>query len=125
MLDSDILVDALRRYLPCELWLRSLNDTPTISGFVVMEIVNGCRNKADLQRALGLVSFFPVVWPIQADCVTSLSLLSTYRLSHSLGVIDSLVAATALGQGATLCTFNVKHFAAVPRLTTEQPYVRI
>ncbi len=39
-------------------------------------------------------------------------------------LIDSLIAATAIGQGATLCTFNTKHFAAIPGLVTEQPYAK-
>jgi hypothetical protein len=35
-----------------------------------------------------------------------------------------LIAATAIGQGATLVTFNVKHYRAIQGLSTEQPYSR-
>jgi len=37
---------------------------------------------------------------------------------------DALIAATAIGRGAALVTFNTKHFAVVPGLATEQPYDR-
>jgi len=43
-------------------------------------------------------------------------------LSHSLGLIDALIAATAISAGASLCTYNLKHFRAVPGLVTVQPY---
>ena len=46
------------------------------------------------------------------------------HLSHNLGLIDSLIAATTLGLGATLCTFNVKHYRGVAGLLLEQPYKR-
>jgi predicted nucleic acid-binding protein len=39
-------------------------------------------------------------------------------------LIDALVAACAIGQAATLCTFNLKHYRVIAGLTTEQPYSR-
>jgi predicted nucleic acid-binding protein len=52
---------------------------------------------------------------------TDKGILST---QHRLGLLDALIAACALGQGATLCTFNVKHHRVVAGLVTEQPYPR-
>lgn len=46
------------------------------------------------------------------------------HLSHGLGLVDSLIAATALSLNVPLCTFNVKHFRHIPGLITEQPYQR-
>jgi predicted nucleic acid-binding protein len=48
----------------------------------------------------------------------------TYHLSHNLGLLDTLIAACAIGRSATLCTFNVKHYRVVPGLLTAQPYPR-
>ena len=39
-------------------------------------------------------------------------------------LLDSLIAACAIGLSADLCTFNLKHYQAVPGLTTTQPYSR-
>jgi hypothetical protein len=59
---------------------------------------------------------------MEAGCATALELFAKLHLSHSLGLLDAVIAATAIGAGASLCTFNVKHFRAVPGLVTVQPY---
>ena len=58
------------------------------------------------------------------DCNRALADFTTYHLSHRLGLIDALIAATAIGLSMTLCTFNVKHYRVVPGLQIQQPYTR-
>jgi predicted nucleic acid-binding protein len=65
-----------------------------------------------------------VVWPAEAHCTRALSDFSALHLSHGLGLLDALIAATAIGHGATLCTFNVKHYRAITGLRMLQPYDR-
>lgn len=77
-----------------------------------------------VRNALKLVALLPVVWPTEADCTRALSDFTTYHLSHSLGLLDALIAACAVGRGAMLCTFNIKHYRVVPGLVTAQPYTR-
>jgi hypothetical protein len=52
----------------------------------------------------------PVVWPTTADCQRALTDFIACYLSHNLGLLDTLIAACAIGLSATLCTFNVKHY---------------
>ena len=49
LLDSDIMIDLLRQFLPAIDWLDSLPDEEELilSGFVVMELIQGCRNKTE------------------------------------------------------------------------------
>ena len=89
-----------------------------------MELIQDARNKIEVERALRLVKPLPVVWPTNADCVRALQDFQVLHLSHNLGLIDSLIVATTLGLGATLCTFNVKHYRSVAGLVFEQPYKR-
>ena len=49
---------------------------------------------------------------------------TAFHLSHGLGLVDSLIAACAVGLSATLYTFNAKHYRVVPRLVIAQPYTR-
>jgi predicted nucleic acid-binding protein len=49
---------------------------------------------------------------------------TTFYLSHSLGLLDALIGACALGRGATLLTFNSKHYRMIAGLVIEQPYSR-
>jgi hypothetical protein len=58
------------------------------------------------------------------DCQRALDEFTRFHLSHRLGLIDSLIAGCALGLGAILCTFNVRHYGLIAGLQIEQPYTR-
>ncbi len=124
LLDTDVLVDMRRGFVPAVHWYDSLTEQPGVPGFVAMELLVGCRDKIDQAKLQIFLTELPIFWLSEANCQRGLEYLRDYRLSHNLGVIDALIAATALGLGATLCTFNTKHFFAVPGLVTEQPYER-
>lgn len=124
LLDTDILIDIQRGHVPAIAWFASLTDLPSIPGFVVMELIQDAQNMQQVRKALKLVTPLPVVWATEADCARALSDFTSYHLSNSLGLLDALIAACAVGHGATLCTFNVKHYRVVPGLVTAQPYTR-
>lgn len=124
LLDTDILIDIQRSYAPAIAWFASLQEVPSVPGFVVMELVQDAQNKQQVRQVLKLVAPLPVVWLTEADCVRALSDFTVYHLSDRLGLLDALIAACAIGRGATLCTFNVKHYRVVPNLVTSQPYQR-
>ena len=122
ILDTDILIDIQRGHEPARQWFASLESVPALSGFAVMELVQGARNSQEVRQALLLVAPMPVVWPTETDCNRALSDFATYHHSYGLGLLDALIAATAVGAGATLCTFNARHFQIVPGLETQQPF---
>ena len=123
-LDTDILIDIQRSFNPAILWLDQLDVTPSIAGFVAMEILQNARNKAELTASRKLIRMFNVIWPSALDCQKAYEDFAAYHLSHNLGLLDSLIGATAVGQSATLCTFNRKHFAVIPNLVIEMPYTK-
>jgi len=61
---------------------------------------------------------------VAAACDAALASFSQHRLSHSLGIIDALIAHTAIELGAPLHTFNQKHYDPIVGLATVQPYTR-
>ncbi len=124
LLDTDVLIDVQRGHPPAVAWFRGLTQPLAVPGFVVMELIQSARNAREVREAHRQVAPFPILWPTEADCARALSDFTTLHLSHSLGLIDALIAATAVGQHATLCTFNLKHYRAVPGLATTQPYKR-
>lgn len=71
-----------------------------------------------------MIAPLTIIWPTEADLNRALSDFTTYHLSDSLGLLDALIGACAVGQGATLCTFNVKHYRVIPGLVIAQPYTR-
>jgi predicted nucleic acid-binding protein len=51
LLDTDVLIDVLRGHAPAVGWLRGLgNTTLGLPGLVMMELLQGCRDKSELLR---------------------------------------------------------------------------
>lgn len=125
LLDSDIMIDLLRKHPPAMAWLASLNDEEiALPGFVVMELIQGCRNKVEQQKIEKAVAVYGVVWPSPRTCDEALSVFTHYHLSHALGLLDALIGETAVALQLPLHTFNQKHYAPIPNLVTVQPYQR-
>ena len=124
LLDTDVLVDIERGHPAALTWIATLTDPPFVSGFAALELARGAANKAQLRRIRKFLNDFPLLWPTAADMAQAFDKYAVLRLSHGLGLLDSLIAATAVGSGEDLVTFNRKHFGAVPGLVTVQPYVR-
>ncbi len=124
VLDADILIDIQRLNANAVAWFASLTDAPSVPGLVVMELIQGAQNAKQVRDALRLTAPLPVVWPTAADCQRAQGDFATLHLSHNLGLLDALIAATAVGLSAQFCTFNDKHYRAVPGLTTLRPYAK-
>jgi predicted nucleic acid-binding protein len=122
LVDTDILIDIQRGYLSALEWFGSLKNLPSVPGFVVMELMQPAKNKSDIRKVQELIAPLDIVWPRPADLQRALAWFPELRLSHNLGLLDALIAATAVGLKAPLITFNVKHYRAIPGLQTEQPY---
>ena len=123
LIDTDIMVDVLRGHPPAIEWLSSLTgDAPALPGPVVLELMEGCRNKMEMMRLLRRIEPFHIFWPTDSDCTRALRDFARSRLSHRVSIMDVLIAQCAIGLNATLCTFNTKHFKAIAQLRTEQPY---
>jgi predicted nucleic acid-binding protein len=45
-------------------------------------------------------------------------------ICHNLGLLNALIAHTAIEHGLALQTFNAKHYAPITALTTNAPYTR-
>jgi predicted nucleic acid-binding protein len=124
LLDTDVLIDVQRGHANAVAWFAGLTDVPSVPGFVVMELIQGANNLQQVRAAHKLVAPLPVIWPTAADCNRALADFAALHLSHNLGLLDSLIAACAVGLSAELCTFNTKHYRMVPGLKTVQPYTR-
>ena len=123
LLDTDVVVDILRNHPPAVNWLQGLGPAPLgIPGLVLMELLQGCQNKAEQQRVEQCCQGRPLHWPTEADCQRALQDFAAYHLSNNLGLLDALIAQTAVGLNEPLATFNVKHYGVVTGLTTIQPY---
>lgn len=125
LLDTDVLVDCLRGSTAAQGWLKELGKQSfAVPAVAAMELVMGCRDRADLERVQRFLATFDVVWPEASEFAAAYQLLLAHRLSSGLNIPDCLIAATALTRGARLSTFNLKHFRAVPGWDVASPYSR-
>lgn len=124
LLDTDILVDVLRRYPPAIAWLDLQTDQVAVPGYVAMELFQGCRNKHEQERVQKVLGDFVILWLPPDACDQALSIFAGASLSHNLGILDALIGQLAVSLNLALHTFNDKHYAAIPDLRTAQPYAR-
>ncbi len=125
LLDADVMIDVQRRHPAAVAWYASLSTgSIALPGHVLMELYQSAQNRQHIIAVDRLTRFLPLIWPTDAECLQAVKNFRLLHLSHNLGLVDALIAATALSLNAPLCTFNVKHFRAVPGLIIEQPYQR-
>jgi predicted nucleic acid-binding protein len=125
ILDSDVMIDVLRQYPPAITWLETLEDEEIIlPGFVVMELLQGCNNKAEQEKMENILAAFEVIWPSADTCDEALGVFASYHLSHNIGLLDALIGQTAVALELPLHTFNRKHYAVIRQLATTEPYNR-
>jgi predicted nucleic acid-binding protein len=125
-IDTDVMVDVLRRYEPAVAWLDSLGSAVVgIPGLVAMELLQGCRDREEKQEVEAALRSYALYWPTPVDCARAFDDFSSHHLSHGLGILDALIAETAVGCEAQLATFNKKHYRVVDALQMIQPYPRL
>jgi predicted nucleic acid-binding protein len=122
LLDTDIMVDFLRGHPPAVAWLTALPPPIGLPGIVAMELIQGCRNLVEQRRIDKQLRRFARYWPTAPDCQRAYRDFAAYYLSRGLGLLDALIAHTAVGLNEPLATFNVKHYGAIRGLQTIQPY---
>lgn len=106
LLDTDVVIDIMRNHAPVVEWLRELGaEELSLSGLVAMELLQG-------------------YWPTQSDSSRAYDSFSKFHLSDGIGILDALIAETAVGLKSPLATFNEKHYRVISDLDLIQPYSR-
>jgi len=87
-----------------------------------MELITGCRNKAELTQLQQFLQQVAVLALSSTASQNAHQLMESLFLSHGLLIPDALIAATALEEQLTLHTKNVRHFQMIPGLIVIRPY---
>ena len=123
LLDTSILVDVLRGSEAARAWVDGLRLSSRFVSFVsVAELIAGCRNRRE-QRSLDQeLRLYTTLWLDEPASRLGLDLYGRYRLSHGVGFLDCIVAATAVSHMLPVATLNAKHFEPLPDLRVQRPY---
>ena len=92
----------------------------SISSVTEMELIVGCRNKAELHQLDSLLDLFQILRLTRDISEIAVALLREYRLSHGLLIPDALIAATAIAQGVAFITKNQRDFRFIEKLNLLQ-----
>lgn len=120
LLDTGVLVDALRRDDRALDFLEALPDIPSASEVTRVELIQGLRSseRRDAERLMSSMGWIPLTEPIGRHAGR---LGRRWRASHQgIGVADLVIAATADLHGLDLATTNVRHFPMLEGL--QAPY---
>ena len=113
--DTDVLIWALRKR-PSALDAIDAAERRLVSVASRLELLQGVRDKRELKLLEVFLRDFEIIPLSGAIGTTAVRVMEHVALKTQLSPIDSLIAATAIDVGETLCTANVKHFKAVPEL---------
>jgi predicted nucleic acid-binding protein len=122
LLDTDVFVEYLRGQPKAIEYLEGLTSDLFISAVSVAELFASARREDEekyLEQFLLAFAILPIT-----ERVARLGGLyrRDFRPSHGTGLADALIAATAEENGASLVTFNRRHFPMVSSVTV--PYER-
>jgi predicted nucleic acid-binding protein len=78
------------------------------------ELLAGARNKIEFNNIYKKVSTINILEINSHISDIFNKLITDYSLSHSIGIPDSLIAATSIYFSTELFTFNRKHFHFIP-----------
>lgn len=122
LLDTSILVDVLRGYKPVRTWIDALpEDACAISVITSAELIAGCRNRTEQRAVERELELYETVWLTEEISQSAFEFYKRYHLSHNVGFLDCLIAATAIQNGLQLATLNLKHFP-FSELRVAKPY---
>lgn len=118
IVDTDVLIDAARNISDAVTCLEEVERQASLTISIVseMELVIGCRNKAELRSLDKFLSRFRMVQLNEQTSEIAVDLLRRYRLSHGLLIADALIAATALSQGIPFITKNQSDYRFIAEL---------
>ena len=119
------MIDVLRNLPAAIAWFGGLGDEVVVlPGYVAMELVQGCRSRADLDALEQRISGVMIAWPDAQTCDQALAAYARNRFTHGMGLLDALVGHLVLSLDQPLHTFNQRHYAMIRGLKTVQPYTR-
>lgn len=123
LLDTSILVDILRGYKPTRDWVDSISPADRfVSVITAAELLAGCRNQTEQRAVERELALYAMLWLDEGASQSALEWYRRFHLSHGIGFLDCLIAATAVERGLRLATLNLKHFAPLTNVHAERPH---
>ena len=118
VVDTDVLIDAGRGVSEAIACLQQMEQQASLAVSVItqMELMIGCRNKAEFGVVEQFLLRFQVIKLDELTSDIGVDLLRRYRLSHGLLIADALIAATAMSLNHPRVTKNQRDYRFIEDL---------
>jgi predicted nucleic acid-binding protein len=120
LVDTNVLIELLRRVPAAASWINGQTERLTISVVTVLELYAGARSQREERDIAALCQRLGCLPVDQGIAERAGTLMQHFRKSHDIDLPDAIIAATAEHHGLKLATLNVKHFPMFPKL--KRPY---
>ena len=122
LLDTDLLIDFLRKHASAAALFEKLPDDCAISVLSIAALHVGVREGAEREALSHLLTTF-LHLDLSADMAAQGGLLRRdWGKSHGVGLNDALIAATAIHTGRVLLSLNAKHYPMLAKGRLVVPY---
>ena len=101
---DQVLFDAVNKY---RIYVPSL---------VVMELLQGARDKAELRKIEKFLGNYETVQITEYSSLQAIELIKNYSKSHGLAIPDAIIASVAMERKLPLYTLNIKDFTFISGL---------
>jgi len=124
VVDTTVFVDLFRKDVKASKFLLNTKESLILSRVVLMELLRGLKSKREIKimakqlKALGI----EVLEINENISMIAGDLFEKYYHSYGLGIMDALVAASAIVTKDTLISHNIKHFTFIKELKLVKPY---
>lgn len=125
LLDSTVLIDLSRGNQTAADFIeeqRENRQTLFVAVISAMELIVGCRNKAEVKQAQALVAAFILLPATPDSSRLAYQWLLEYNKSHGLLISDAMIAATVAVNYLILATDNLRDFEMLPGLSIQRSY---
>ena len=121
ILDSTVIIHALRRYKPALAWLNS-EHVYGVTSITWMEVIGGARGKSHLAESSDILQQFALLYLTAEDQQWAMERLVRFQFTHHIGMNDCLIAAVAYRLGLPLYTHNLKDMRPLIGELAVKPY---
>ena len=122
LIDTDILIDYLRHDENALDFLVKNKKELAITRITIMECIAGCRTKTERKSLEPVFEQFHCLDINSAIFDLAIGLMEDHFLSDGTGLLDCLIAASAVYFNTHLATRNIKHYKNIPGLAIDKPY---
>lgn len=120
--DTTVVIHLFRKNTAAMTWIEAQTERLSISPYTWLEVMYGAPGKRGQVACLAIMQKFDMVYPQPADIDWAMQALQTYRLSHGVSILDSLIASLAHRLQVPLFTDNVKDFPMLDAKRVIRPY---